>query len=639
MYWVYDIETYPNIFSFVFRKVSKDRQIKIFEISSRKNEFSELVSFLEQENLILIGYNNVKFDYPVLHRILELKGINLKSLHKYVQEKIVNVEYSNISPYLVKIPQIDLLKIWHYDNKARMTSLKWLEFSLNWYKVQDLPFKPSSIIPEDKFDDLIEYNINDVDFTYEFFQKSLNAIQFRVSMSQVLNHDVMNYSDVKIGEYLNRVTYEKLSGVPYINFKNLQTERDIIEIKDLIPDFIKFETSTFQSFLEDIRKDSINANTKGDWERHISIGDMNIKFAKGGLHSEDEPGARICKPGYYLKEKDVGSMYPKAIIAGNYYPEHLGEDWNRGIAKLYYERADELKPALKKLKKGSPDYNFIDNKQAAYKLAMNGGGYGKTGSDFGWQKDKLVMFKVTFRGQLSLLMLLEKYYLLGGVELISANTDGIVIHYPKELDDKVQEIHDEWEKITDSILEDTFYKQIINRDVNNYIAEIIDKKGNTLYFKYKGCFEIDPDFHKNKSQRIVPIALKEYFINGTPIHQTIKNHKNIYDFCIGRKATGKTCYITVDGYGYTEHHDKVIRYYIKNNGKILYKQLDKYRRGAVNKGFKVGMFMEYFDSDDYNIDYLYYINECRKIINPIEIGTKKLNAPKTKQLDIFDLGA
>lgn len=639
MYWVYDIEIYPNIFTIVFRKVSKEREIKIFEISSRRNDLKELILFLKQEGIILIGYNNVQFDYPVLHKLLTSKFTSVGSLHTYIQNKIIAVEYSAVPPFKVEIPQIDLLKIWHYDNAARRCSLKWLEFSLNWYKVQDLPYAPGTVIPEDEFDKLIEYNINDVDFTYEFFTKSINAIKFRVNMSKVLNHDVMNYSDVKIGEFLNRVTYEKLSGIPYRDFKNLQTERHIIQIKDLIPDFVKFKTPEFQSFLEDIRNDSINANTKGDWDRHITLGDMNIKFAKGGLHSEDEPGARICKEGYFLKEKDVGSMYPKAIIAGNYYPEHLGQDWNKGIEMLYTERADELKPMLKTLEKGSPEHTFIDSKQNAYKLAMNGGGYGKTGSDYGWQKDKLVMFKVTFRGQLSLLMLLEEYYLLDGVELISANTDGVVIHYPKDIDDKVQAIHDKWEEITDSILEDTFYKRIINRDVNNYIAEIINKNGDTLYFKYKGCFEIDPDFHKNKSQRIVPIALKEYFINGTPVSETIRNHKEIYDFCIGRKATGKTHHITVDGYGYQKYVDKVIRYYIKNKGKVLYKQLDENRRSALNKGFQVAMFMEHYKSEDYDINYDYYINECKKIINPIDLGTRRMSYPKTKQLDIFDLGA
>lgn len=656
MTWIYDIETYPNVFTFVFKQVfCRERNLKIFEISSRKNDKRELISFLKTD-LLLVGYNNLEFDYPILHFILENPNCTIEELYNESQ-RIINSEFSSVPQWKVKIPQCDLLKINHYDNQARRTSLKWLEFTLRWHKLQDLPFEPGTIIPEDKIDELILYNINDVESTEKFFYLCKDSIIFREQMSKVLNHDVMGYSDVKIGEYLNRITYSELSGVPYQNFKSLQTERSIIPIKDLIPDWVSFKTKPFQDFLNQIKSESIDANSKGDWEKYISIGNMNIKFAKGGLHSDDSPGITKCKEGYFLKEKDVGSMYPKAIIAGNYYPEHLGQAWNQGIKKLYDERADELKPQLKKLKKGSPEYTFIDSKQNAYKLAMNGGGYGKTGSDFGWQKDKLVMFKVTFRGQLSLLMLLEEYYLLGNVDLISANTDGIVIHYPKEIDDKVQEIHNRWETMTDSILEDTFYKQIINRDVNNYIAEITDSDGNSLYFKYKGCFEIDPDFHKNNSQRIVPIALKEYFINNVPVREVIKNigyefenskgkkeKTTIFDYCKGvKKSSGTKGYAIINIAGRQDITDKVIRFYISNSGTKLYKIYEKKdkegneRIEAVSKGFNITSFMNYEEKDDYNIDYNYYINECNKIIKIIERETKKqeMGYIEPEQLKLF----
>lgn len=646
---VYDFETYPDVCTVVFKEVSKEKRILKFEISSRKNDLPELILYLRQPNLCLVGYNNAYFDYPVTHFVLTETNVTAKTIFDYVQNKIIPSKYSIIPFWKVLIPQIDLLRINHYDNPAKMTSLKWLEFTLRWKKVQDLPFKVGQDVGIENFDKLIEYNVNDVDFTYFFLGKCMDAIIFRQDMSKALGVDVMNYSDVKIGEYLNRVTYEKLSGIEYKNFKDLQTERGIIKIKDLIPDFVKFKTKPFQDFLEDIRTDSIDANLKGDWERHVSIGNMTIKFAKGGLHSEDTPGITFCKEGYFLKEKDVGSMYPKGIIAGNFYPEHLGPAWNQGIQLLYNERNDELKPALKKLVKGSPEYTFIDSKQNAYKLAMNGGGYGKTGSDHGWQKDKLVMFKVTFRGQLSLLMLLEEYYLLGGVDLISANTDGIVIHYPKELDDKVQEIHDKWEIMTDSILEDTFYKQIINRDVNNYIAEIVSKEGDTLYFKYKGCFEFDPEYHKNNSQRIVGIALKEYFINGISPRAVISNlgyHfvnskgkdevTTIFDYCEGRKSNDK-----VDNYSYVspdnfiEIPDKVVRFYISNSRGRLVKVYKAGKREAITKGFNHTLFMDYYESDDYDINYEYYINECNRTIADIERGTRKKGYVEPEQLKLF----
>jgi hypothetical protein len=355
-------------------------------------------------------------------------------------------------------------------------------------------------------------------------------------------------------------------------------------------------------------------------------------------------------------------MYPKALIAGNMYPEHLGPAWNKGIESLYNERTDILKPALKKLEYKSEEYESVNSKQEVYKLAMNGGGYGKTGSDFGWQKDKLVMFKVTFRGQLSLLMLLESYYLLGGVDLVSANTDGIVIHYKKELDVEVQKIHDNWEKITDSILEDTFYSKIVFRDVNNYIAFIVDDEGNHLKYKMKGVYEIDRDFHKNHSKRIVSIAASNYFINDIPPHITLKRHlegidydfaKNygIFDFCIGSKMKSKNRLYerTTKGVVVKDNKlGKVNRYYVSKEGNQLIKVLppleknfltgtDKFKQDSPNQmnifdiiedevlvkpknretnieaGWKCTLFNKFIESN-YDLSYNYYTNEVNKLI-------------------------
>lgn len=263
------------------------------------------------------------------------------------------------------------------------------------------------------------------------------------------------------------------------------------------------------------------------------------------------------------------------------------------------------------------------------------------------------MFKVTFRGQLSLLMLLEEYYLMGGIELLSANTDGIVIHYSKELDDRVQKIHDDWEIMTDSILEDTFYKQIINRDVNNYIAEIINKEGKSLYFKYKGCFEIDSEYHKNNSQRIVAIALKEYFINGIPIEKVINNigyefenskgekeKTTIFDYCKGvKKGFNTHGYAFIGPKGRENISDKVIRFYISNTRTKMFKLYDDkdIRVEAVSKGYHITPFMDYIEREDYMINYTYYINECNKVIDGIkrEVRRQEKGYVKPEQLKMF----
>lgn len=247
------------------------------------------------------------------------------------------------------------------------------------------------------------------------------------------------------------------------------------------------------------------------------------------------------------------------------------------------------------------------------------------------------------------------------VEIVSVNTDGVVVHYPKSIHDDVMKIHKEWEKLTTYILEDTYYKQIIFSSVNDYIAEIIDENtSKTKKLKFKGDFEIDPEPHKNNSQRIVPICLKEYFINGVNPRDIISNigyefrnskdkldKTSIYDYCIGRKKDKNQVYHYVEKNKTTEIHDKVIRYYIVDSNRSQNKLFKEYLTGkraekadgkaleAINKGFNHQLFMEYEEKDDYMINELYYVQECMKIIDPIEKNTRILNAPKLQQLTLF----
>ena len=217
-------------------------------------------------------------------------------------------------------------------------------------------------------------------------------------------------------------------------------------------------------------------------------------------------------------------------------------------------------------------------------------------------------------------------------------------------------------KITQYELEETFYSKIVFKNVNSYMAQIVDKqKREPMYVKFKKDFLIDNDdfLEKNDSQRIVALALKEYYINGVPVEKTVKNIGgtikgskgedrviNIYDYCIGRKGTAKCDYIAVSPKeGNIELPDKVIRYYISNNSYKLWKRYTKKDKDgnrkleAQNKGFNVSIFMDYEEKEDYNINFDYYIAECYKVIEPIRIGTNRLENPPAKQLDIFDLGA
>ena len=191
---------------------------------------------------------------------------------------------------------------------------------------------------------------------------------------------------------------------------------------------------------------------------------------------------------------------------------------------------------------------------------------------------------------------------------------------PRKDLNKAKQVSEEMTKLTGLYIEDNIYSKMILRDVNNYIG--VYESGEV---KLKGCFEIDKEFHKDPSMRIVPIALKNYYVDDIPIKETIMNHTNIYDFCLRLKTNSKsTPYFKYfeNGEIIDKKLDRTTRYYISKTGGVLIKKFDENRTSGVNVGYSVTLFNKYVEKDmkDYNINYNFYIAETYKIINAVDDG-------------------
>lgn len=163
---------------------------------------------------------------------------------------------------------------------------------------------------------------------------------------------------------------------------------------------------------------------------------------------------------------------------------------------------------------------------------------------------------------------------------------------------------------------------MVVRDVNNYISVYEDSTSENEHVKLKGAYEIDKEYHKDPSMRIVPLAVKQYFVYGIPIRETILNHKDIFDFCLRLKTTS-SC---VPVYDYIENGTmarkilgRTTRYYVSNDGGVLTKIFSKTQKTGVNVGYTVTLFNEYQEKDfkDYNINYQFYIAEANKLKDTI----------------------
>lgn len=131
--------------------------------------------------------------------------------------------------------------------------------------------------------------------------------------------------------------------------------------------------------------------------------------------------------------------------------------------------------------------------------------------------------------------------------------------------------------------------------------------------------------------RIVPLAVKDYFVYGKPIRETIKNDTDIFDFCLRLKvnSSADAMFRTLrNGEIVDDKLDRTTRYYISNNGGTLYKQFKDGRQIGVNIGFGATIFNKYEEKpiEDYKINYQFYIAEAQKLIDGID----------SKQLELFD---
>ena len=205
--------------------------------------------------------------------------------------------------------------------------------------------------------------------------------------------------------------------------------------------------------------------------------------------------------------------------------------------------------------------------------------------------------------------------------------DGQTIKIPRNKLELIRKVNEQLTKETGLVIEEAFYSKMCIRDVNNYLSVYTDSTKEHEHIKLKGDLEIDKEFHKDPSMRIVPLALKEYFVYGIPVEETILKHRDIFDFCLQLKTNSSSTpyfkHLNEENVLVSDKLDRMTRYYIakgKTSG-TLYKKFQDGRIIGVNIGYSCILFNKAFhldNWDDYKIDYNFYITEANKIKNVID---------------------
>lgn len=400
------------------------------------------------------------------------------------------------------------------DDTREGTSLKHIEAHLGWnIEETQVDFNIDRPLTQKELDDTIFYCKWDVWATAKVLTLRKNYLDCKIQLGRIsdLSDTKALYctNAVLTAKYLGATFVARDDGREYEYPANMRTEiipREILAFFDQLGDMSIPDSVLFKRNLKD-----------------FDIGGCPCTYAWGGVHgslSQYYEKATITR---VIQNRDVSSLYPSLLILYNYISRNCADP--KKFENTYRERLAAKHCGDKKT--ASTLKNPLNTTSGAQDQPSNP------------LYDPKNARGMRISGQLFLTELVMA--LLGACKtfkLLNLNTDGLMYSVDKTELPLVDEICAEWEQRTRFELETDNIDRVYIKDVNNLLFVDTDGKVKTVggYLNYgiaeKGGWSI------NNNHTIVKKAVIQYFVDGTPVEETIYRCTDIHEFQIIAKAGG-----------------------------------------------------------------------------------------------------
>lgn len=593
---VFDTETFNNLFLIAFKSLANGHVLTMtapFEPKKLRWIF---------DNYTVIGFNSFKYDMPLAWGSMKYQ---LPTILKQISNDLINGAWRDqISwQYGFKIERtshIDLIEVCPLRG-----SLKLYGGRLHSKRIQDLPWADEQTLEDWQIPITIDYCVNDLDTTELLFNNLTEQLNLRHSLSREYNQDLMSKSDAQIAEAVIGTEIKRIQG--RYPKRSKFTPGAIHHFK--VPDNLAFKTEYMQNILQQVEQ----AEFKIDWQGYLirpkEINDLEVRIGNGiyrmgigGLHSSEHTMAHVADKDHIIVDRDVAGYYPAIALQCKLYPENLGPDFLTVYRDLVMRRL-----AAKRAKDLAVSENL--------KVTVNGT-FGKTGSPHSILYAPEVIIQILLGGQLYLLMLIEALE-LSGIEVISANTDGMLMRCRTDHEQVMLDIIGQWERQTGFVTEETRYRAIYARDVNAYLAIRTDGsvKGKNIFYdpwKGKDAKDLYWRFQKNPTCQICIEAVERHIIDQVPLRQTIEQCRDITRFVSIKNVSGGAHW---DGH----YLGKVVRWYYAKDVPHTINYINSNRIVADSEGARPLMDLPDDFPDD--VDFDRYVGRCEEMLR--EIGFTK----------------
>lgn len=620
---IFDVESYPNLFYVAFKHFATGRVFEL-EMSPDCRMNATILSQIMWK-FCLVGFYSNSYDIPMC--VLAATGRHTSDqLYEATRDLIERKMplWSFQKKYNIFIPKkmntVDLIEVC-----PLVGTLKLYGGRLHCKRMQDLPFRPGTILTRDEAQYVKNYCGNDLDTTLLICMELKDQLALRAKLTAEYGINLMSKSDAQIAEAVIKAELKKIKGYydepPKISQTSFQYR---------VPTFVKFQTPQFQRMLEILRHIDFELDGAGRPKMPAALANMKLaignsvyKMGMGGLHSSEKCIGHVADELFRIDDDDFDSFYPFIIITQKLFPSHLGPEFLEVFTTIVYRRIEAKKLAKVKDKAiataAQLEVAYLNQVIAdCLKIVINGS-FGKLGSPYSALYSPDLMLQVTISGQLILLMLIERFE-LAGIPVISANTDGVVTKFLRSKYDQKRGIIKQLEKELGMTTEETNYKAVYSRDINNYIAVKIDADGKVSGCKGKGAYknpwadkkEAIFRFHKNPETTVCVESVTNFLETGEPIESYIKRCADIKKFVAVRSSSEGVYQVRGEAMIYL---GRAVRWY--------YGAGEKGHLSAVSNDNKIPKttgavpIMDLTDELPNDLDYAWYINEAYDMLHDI----------------------
>lgn len=509
---VFDTEiigTHKPVFLVCIRIIETGEKFALWD--GKRGHVNKMVDLLNRDDLTWVSFNGIKFDCPLIAAWVQGRPAwEIKQLATtMIQDRLMPWDaYNMLGVSELPIDHIDLIEV----APGVMISLKTYEGRMHMKHMQDLPFHHDQDLTPKQCKVLEEYCMNDLDATEALFHKMEERLALREQMSVEYEIDLRSKSDAQVSEAILRkiVGVRKNGGVPG-------------SVRYTTPPFIKTKNVSLLYLIGMLENESFKINYANGspiepaWMKEpFEFRGGLYKVGLGGLHSQHDVSVSYeADDEWMLSDIDAASYYPSILLNCGLVPKlsgDKGEIFLDAYADIYHRRLDA---------KEAGDKAVADS----LKISLNGL-FGKLGSSFSTFYSPDLLLAITITGQLNLLTLIDDLAKQRGIEVISANTDGIMVRYKASMRDKMLKTVAAQGKRTGFEYEETRYRKVAISNVNNYVAIKLDGK-----MKLKGLFaEAGVLQMKNPTAEVCGQAAAAYLRDGALPEEYIAQEKDIRQF-------------------------------------------------------------------------------------------------------------